>query len=155
MNNLKKLSSFLKHQSWTWTIFTAFILYIASSKMKTSSDYTFNWVQALIATLGILLGMLSIVKFGFWLFFRKLHDYLYGHRCKPDPSKPAGEGNPPQKFFNASFHDFRGLDKAPYEIKWLKLVLTLFMFSVLLIIAVIIFLKVISVSTVGDIYVSN
>jgi uncharacterized membrane protein YhaH (DUF805 family) len=155
MDIIKKALTYLKFHSWTYTVILTFALYLVSGKIPTSANYSFNWVQALIATLGILLGVLSVTKAALWLFLRRFHDYLYGHRCKPDPSKPEGEQAPPKKYFNQSFYDFRGLEKDGYRLRHTKLIIALFIFCLFLVIAVVIFLKVVSVAAVGEIYVSN
>lgn len=152
---MKQLITFLKFNSWTWTILVSFLCYLLVGNVQTSSSYSFNWPQALIATFGIFAGLLSIVKAALFLFFRRLHDYLYGHRTKPDPGKPEGQQDPNQPYFNQSFYDFRGLEKAPYQLKWLKLLIPLFFFALFTVLVVIIFVEILSVVTVGEIYISN
>jgi hypothetical protein len=149
---MESVIKFFKRNSWTWMVAVTFGLYLISTKIPTSSSYSFNWLQALIATLGILIGVLAITKGALWLFFRKIHDYLYGHKCKPDTTKPEGEQQPQAAYFNQSFFDFRGLIT---NHKHVRLALAIFIFSLFLIVAVIIFLKMVSVAAVGEIYISN
>jgi hypothetical protein len=148
---MKKATNFLKYHHWIWLLLVTFITYLIAGNYKTSTSYTFNWLQALVATFGIFAGCLAIVKMSLWLFLRKFYNYIYGHKVVADEEHPE----PVKKYFSMSFYDFRGLDKVNPKQKWIKFVVPLFFFSLFTILVVIIFLKVLSVVAVGDIYISN
>lgn len=141
---MKKIKRWVLLHDWVWSVAIAFLSYWllnlgpASVGGVAMEYYAINWIQALIATAGIMAGLFAVARLGLWFNLRKVHDYLWGKKYRVEES-----GIEYREYKLYSFEDFKNL-KA-----WQKLLLVsgwlVFFFSA----ALLVFLRLLSAASVA------
>lgn len=140
----KSISRFLKFHDWMWSILLGFLAYWLTNWGPSSiggvpmTYYAINWIQALLATGGIMAGLLFITRLGLYFYFKKIHNYIWGHKYKDLPWTNNSDGK--RKFMLFSQLDFKSLTS------WQKLLLATFLVSALFCAALVVFLKMLSLA---------
>lgn len=147
---LKKLKRFIVFHDWTWSVVFAFLTYWVSNWGPPSlmgvpmTYYAINWLQAIVATAGVMAGLYSIARLGLWFNLRKLHQYIYGQKNERQSTDELSEQRREQPTYNNySFADFKKI-----EPRWVKLLFASFWLALFFVVATIVFLKLLSAASV-------
>ncbi|BAV09391.1 hypothetical protein SAMN05421788_101828 [Filimonas lacunae] len=141
---MKKIKRLLLLHDWMWSVAIAFVCYWllnlgpASINGVAMEYYAINWMQALLATAGIMAGLFAVARLGLWFNLQKIHHYVWGKRYKVPGS---WEGAKEYRLF--SFEDFKTLQ--PWQKLLLASVWVAFLFSA----ALVVFLKLLSAASVA------
>lgn len=140
---MKGVKRWLLMHDWIWSVAVAFLSYWFLNMGPSSVGgvameyYAINWIQALIATAGIMAGLFAAARIGLWFNLRKVHNYLWGKRYKVEES-----GIEYREYKLYSFEDFIKL-KA-----WQKLLFASFWLVFFFSVAVIVFLRLLAAASV-------
>lgn len=132
----KRILRFVIFHDWTWAVAFSFMVYWLTNWGPPSIGgvameyYAINWMQALMATAGILSGLFSLARLGLWFNIRGFHNFIWG-------KKDDGTG----KRDIPSITDFNNLKP------WQRFALVSFWLLLFFAVATIVFLKLLTAAT--------
>jgi hypothetical protein len=132
----KRIIRFIVFHDWTWGVIFSFLAYWFTNWGPPSLGgvameyYAVNWIQAIIATAGVMSGLWSIARLGIWFNLRGFHRYIWGRK-----DQATGKTQ-----YKDCSRDFRAL------LPWQRFALVSFFVSLFFVAAILIFLKFLSLA---------